>query len=137
MRVLAPLALLLACAGSAGCSALSPRSPVTFASQPPGATVLIDGRATGFVTPCQIGLSVEDRFRVDFELDGYVPATRTIEKGGELETVFWHEMNAGTRTWRFPLWLNIDDFFVPVRARHPLQPSRIFVELKRVADSEE
>ena len=47
---------------------------------------------------------------------------------------FWPEMNTHPRNWKIPLWLNIDDFFAPVRTKAPLQPPRIFVRMKREVD---
>jgi hypothetical protein len=119
---------------ASGCAGPRPSSPVLLATEPPGVIVLVNGETSGFVTPCMIGLSVERPHRVDLELDGYVTETRLIAPGGYEQAILWHEMNIGSRTWRWPLWLNIDDFFFPVRTKNPLQPWRIFVRMKRSVD---
>lgn len=124
-RLAAPLLALLA----AGCLS-SP--PITIDSDPPGALVLLDGEPTGFATPCSLEISGSHEIRL--ELPGYEPAGRRIRSDGQREMIFWREATVGKRTWRFPLWLNIDDFFDPVPLKHPTAPDRLFVRLRREAD---
>lgn len=125
-RRLLPASLALALAGCLS------TPPITIDSDPPGALVLLDGRPTGFATPCALELSGSHEIRL--ELPGFVPAVRHIRPDGQREAVFWREATVGPRTWRFPLWLNIDDFFDPVPLKHPTAPDRLFVRLRREAD---
>lgn len=132
-RLLSPAVCLGLIASS--CAGTRPTTPVLLATEPQGVVVMVNGESSGFVTPCMIGLSLERPHRVDLVLEGYVPETRLIIPGGYEEAILWHEMNIGHRNWRWPLWLNIDDFFVPVRTKAPLQPWRIFVRMKRSVDA--
>ena len=43
-------------------------------------------------------------------------------------------MVVSERTWRFPLWLSVRDFFVPIKYDKTMAPGRIFVRLERSAD---
>ena len=127
-RRLLPALLLAALASCAS------RVPITLASDPPGAEVWVNGRESGLATPCVVELDDGDDYEVQLRLPGYVPATRRIVEGGEREAIYWREMSAGTRTWDFPLFLNIHDFFRPAPVKHRLVPQRIFVRLRREAD---
>lgn len=108
--------------------------PIQFASDPPGASVLVDGVDTGFVTPCMLDIPDEDSRRVDIRLTGYQPATRylTLQRGGEL--VYWRDSITRLETWRFPLWLGSEDFFIPYKRRGGESPARVYVRLRREAD---
>ena len=127
------LAALLACAG---CISIEPDPTLSISTDPPGAQVLINGVDTGFATPCM--LAVEDELmKIDVRLKGYEPEHRIVTRDPKLETRHWSEMNASTRTWRFPLWLNIHDLFNhPVREIMLLAPGRIFIRLDRIREDE-
>ena len=47
-------------------------------SDPPGAAVFIDGRATGRTTPAEVGLEPGQPHELRLELDGYAPVTRSL-----------------------------------------------------------
>ncbi len=65
--------------GSACATIIHGRSQdVTFASQPPGATVRIDGAVKG-VTPTSITLRRNKHYVVTFEKDGYEPEERVLK----------------------------------------------------------
>ena len=133
-----PAALLraaLACAlFAAGCNSTRPQTPILLATEPPGAIVLVNGESSGFVTPCRIALSLEEPHAIELVLPGYSSEMRVLVPSGYEEAVLWPEMNTHPRNWKIPLWLNIDDFFAPVRTKAPLQPPRIFVRMKREVD---
>ncbi|MDP6538874.1 MAG: PEGA domain-containing protein [Planctomycetota bacterium] len=132
-----PLVCLALAALAGGCAAPGGRTPVLFTTDPPGAAVILDGTPSGFATPCQIGLPLDEgAIQVELVKDGFVTAVRALEVGTHTVTVLWSEMNVGHRAWRFPLHLNADDSFVPVRAINPIKPARVFVRLARSADSE-
>jgi serine/threonine protein kinase len=66
----------------AGVSAELKLMPATFAvsSKPPGASILLDGKPTGQVTPAQITVA-PGQHQVDLALEGYLPATIAAEAG--------------------------------------------------------
>ncbi len=103
---------------------------VTLASTPPGARINVDGRDSGFVTPCAIELSRDDH-KIEFALDGYRKEERNITSGGRIYTILWHEMYLNSATWRFPMWLNYVDGLTPVKIERGTSPARIFVRLQR------
>jgi len=105
------LALLSATLALGSCIFLPKDADVTFASDPPGARVLIDGKDTGFVTPCGLALERNDDTRLDIALPGYVTATRFLTPDHQVYVLLWREMTVSKRTFRFPLWLNVRDFF--------------------------
>ena len=129
-RAIVPL--LVACLAAACAS--SPKG-VHFASDPPGARVLVDGEESGFVTPCVIKLDEDAALlRVDLELRGYATATRWVADEAHTEWVLWRDMLAYPNTWRFPLWLALADFMRPRQVVSTKAPARVFVRLQRRAD---
>lgn len=108
--------------------------PVSLATDPAGARILIDGRDSGFVTPALLRLEREDQ-TVRFELEGFVAEERELHPGKRRSTIYWREMSVSYRTWHFPLWLNRDDTFTPYKVDKSLMPHRLFVRLKREADT--
>jgi hypothetical protein len=125
LPVLLALSALLA-----GCS----NSGVFLSSAPPGARVLVDGTDTGFVTPCALDLEYDHKVDVEFVLPGYETAGRRLVDEGSAYWILWREMRISMNTWRFPLWLSFEDFFVPLKRKKGKSPSRIFVRLRREAD---
>ncbi len=130
-RALLPLA---AATWMSGCSLLAPNQAVLLSSTPPGATVKMDGRNIGFVTPCQLQLDIDDDVRLDFELPGFKSETRFLTPDDEVYSILWREMYVGEQTWRFPLWLPLKDFLVPVKWIETHSPGRVHVALDRLAD---
>lgn len=129
-------ALLLSCLLATSCVHLSWRKKalVTFASEPPGANVIIDGRDSGFVTPCLLALPPGGGRRVDLQLNGYEPVRRRLRSDVSTYVIEWNEMWASTNTWRLPLWLNARDLFAAIRIKRAQSPRRIFVRFERSAD---
>jgi len=127
-RALPVLSALLALL--AGCS----NTGIHFSSAPPGARVLVDGVDTGFVTPCALDLDDDDEIDVEFVLPGYETARRRLVDDTVTYVLLWREMRISMNTWKFPLWLGFEDFFVPVKVRSGKAPSRVFVRLRREAD---
>jgi len=125
----------LAPLGLSGCVMFQQPQGIAVSSDPPGASVLIDERDSGFVTPCVLAIDPHDDRRVDLVLRGYRSETRFMTPEREVYSVLWREMGVGTRAWDFPLFLNLRDFFVPVKVRETSSPGRIFVHLDRTADA--
>jgi hypothetical protein len=125
------LALLAAVTALApGCVAFQNERGVTLATAPPGARVSVNGQDTGYVTPCHLGLPRE-RQRIDFELDGYLPATLQVVPSKDMSLIYWDEARVTNNTWRFPLWLNAEDGLWPVKLERGLAPRRVFIPLRR------
>ena len=123
--------LLLALLGASSCFTIQSAPTLALSTHPPGALVLINGEETGFATPCILTVE-EELVRVDIVLEGYDPETRIVTRDPKLETRLWSEMNAGSRTWRFPLFLPIHDLLAsPVREVMILAPGRIFIRMDR------
>jgi hypothetical protein len=125
---LAPLML-------SGCVMFQQPQGISVSSDPPGASVLIDEKDSGFVTPCVLAIDPDEHSRVDLVLTGYRRETRFITPDREVYSILWREMSVGTRAWDFPLFLNLRDFFVPVKVSETSSPGRIFVHLDRAADA--
>lgn len=130
VRVLA----LAALAGLPACSMLAPNRAVALSTNPPGATVLVDGRNSGFVTPCQIQLDIDEDVRLDFEAPGFRPETRYLTPDDAVYSILWTEMYVGPQTWQFPLWLPFGDFLAPVKWTEGHAPGRVHVDLDRLSD---
>lgn len=124
MRRLLPLLALLAACATQG-------RPVRFATSPSGARIVVDGRDSGFVTPATLDLQDVPLRRVDLRLPGYRTATRMLAFRERKEIVPWSDATVTYLTWRFPLWLAWDAFWIPVRTDEGEEPSRVHVRLTR------
>ncbi len=117
-----------------GCILFTHPQGVAVSSDPPGATVFMAGKDTGYVTPCVIGIDPDDDTRVDIVLPGHETETRYISSNYDVYALLWREMSVGFDTWDFPLFLNLKDFFVPIKVSEHVVPGRIHVKLDRTAD---
>jgi len=129
------IAALCATSLATSCVLVSRPNGIVVSSDPSGATVLIDRRDSGFVTPCVLEVDADHDKRVDIELKGYMRETRFLTPDHEVYAVLWREMSVGYKSFDFPLFLNFRDFFVPVKYRETVSPGRIHVRLDRRADS--
>ncbi len=103
------------------------------ASIPPGARVMVDGRDSGFVTPCNLGLSRRVHM-VDLVLPGYQVARIRVHPSSRTHAMRWDDMVQDAGSWRFPAWLNFRDFVTPVKKQLSWEPSRIHVPMRLAAD---
>ncbi|NOT30502.1 MAG: PEGA domain-containing protein [Planctomycetes bacterium] len=124
------VALLLALAGAAGCVSIAP--PGTFlASEPPGASVLVDGRDSGWVTPCTIALDEDEIHVVRVALEGYAPREVVLNPDRRLLIASWDQAVSGVKsTLRFPTRMPAGQFLFPFREFQTLAPGRVFVRLR-------
>ena len=125
--ILHVLAAALLCACSA--TGLSDAA-VSFASDPPGARVIVDRKDSGFVTPCRLALE-SGSHRVDLELPGHAAANLRVERSLRTDVLLWPDMYSHPGVWRFPLWLNLEDAADPIKARWAFSPGHVFVRLER------
>ena len=127
---LTSLALALSLGGAASCVNVSPPG-TTFTSEPPGARVHVDGRDSGWVTPCIIALDVEETHLVRIELSGHAPREIMLVPDYRPGGVSYSQAVTGTRsTLTFPTRLPVGDFFFPLREIQTLSPARVFVRLR-------
>ncbi|HJO27215.1 MAG TPA: PEGA domain-containing protein [Planctomycetota bacterium] len=107
---------------------------LSISSDPPGAQVTIDGVDTGSVTPCLLDTEDLGAAELTLSLPGYAPARRALSSSWRGRVIFWSDMLASPNTWRFPLFLNYEDFFRPVTHSEVPWPARIFIRLERAVD---
>jgi hypothetical protein len=130
MRLRPFLMACLAALAASGCKNVSPAGTF-FASQPPGAHVVIDGKDSGWVTPCMIALDEDDDYSVRIELDGYRTRELALEASTRVAFVPWRYGQLGTKPYpRFPLFLDMGSLVLPYRENDAHSPSRIFVRLE-------
>ena len=128
---------VLALALGPACLSVTPPGSA-FATEPPGARVMIDGQDSGWVTPCQIALDLDRTHQVSLELDGYAPFALELVPSYRRNVVDWYlgaTGNASTRrggqsTIRFPLFLPTQDLIYPFRVNKALLPARVFARLR-------
>jgi len=116
------------------CSLLAPNRAVALSTNPPGATVTVDGRNIGFVTPCMLQFDVDEDVRIDMEVAGFRRETRFLTPHDEVYSILWTEMYVGPQTWHFPMFLSFRDFLVPVKWTEGHAPGRIHIDLDRLSD---
>jgi hypothetical protein len=129
------LALALLIFASACASIFGAASRVALSSDPSGAIVHVNGKDSGFVTPCVLDLDDGDAVRVEIAYPGYESAKRLLLPDWNAQAILWEEMYIKEGIWRFPLWLNTKDFFTPIKLHHRMVPNRVYVRLVRTADS--
>jgi len=126
---LVPLPALL---GTAACQNVTPAG-TSFATEPPGARVHVDGRDSGWVTPCLIALDPEDTHKITLNLDGYEPREFVFVPETRRSIVEWKRgVNGVKSTIRFPILLPAEDLLFPVRESQALSPGRVFVRLRPI-----
>jgi hypothetical protein len=82
-RLAAAAGLLLAVGLLSGCATITGGTrpqKVQIDSDPPGATVFVDGRPCG-VTPATVALDRKVEHRIQLEKDGYVPTAADLKPG--------------------------------------------------------
>jgi hypothetical protein len=131
-NALVPLAIAF---GLSSCVLFQNPQGVALSTDPPGAAVYVDQKPTGFATPCVLAFDPSEEERIDFVLNGYQTETRFVTSDHEVYAILWREMSVEWRTWEFPLFLNVRDFFTPVKIRETCSPGRIHVRLDRVSDA--
>ena len=124
---LAAAVLWLACSLFA-CRSVTPAG-MYFQSDPPGAEVIVDGRRSGYVTPCLIDLGEDDTRRVRIELPGFRAREVVLVPSKRMEEVRWRDGALSRDGVRGIFGLGAGDLLVPFRIDRSLSPSRTFVRL--------
>lgn len=145
-RALVRLAFVLCLVPSSAClTFLKPRpdfvwdgrpAGVSLSTTPPGANVIVDGLDSGFATPCILDFDEDDTHRVEFELQGYRTAGLYLTPNRRWFLIPYDDAARHPRTWRFPLWLPLGEFMLPVRTNTALAPSRVHLRLRLGGDAE-
>ena len=126
-----PLAgLLLALVALSSCARNISPPGVFFASEPPGARILVDGLDSGYVTPRMIAMDDGDRYRVSFELPGFYPQQVILVPNKRAYWIAWEEGAVGMHGLLFPLFLTVGELSVPRRVNTVHAPSRVFVRME-------
>ena len=128
-RPWARLGLLAALWSSPACISETPAG-TTFASDPPGALLYIDGEESGYVTPCSIHLAEGDDHRVRFELPGHLPAEFDLKPTLRVNVIGWGDGTVETTGFSSPIYLPLFALIAPIRTNRALTPGRIFVRLQ-------
>ena len=117
--------------GPSSCVNVTPPG-VFFATQPPGARVVLDEVDSGFVTPCMIALDKSHSYEVRLELQGYEPRVFQVQPGGQVVMIPWYNA-VPPETIHFPLFATTEDLFFPLRLNENNVPGRIHVRLHPLA----
>ena len=96
--------------------------------------MLIEGRRSGYVTPCSIALDTDERYRIRLELPGFEPRELILEPTDRYERIPWSDGRAARDGPSSPTSLTASEFFVPYRHDEAHSPSRIFIRLKPVSE---
>ena len=126
-----PAALLLgAFLGLAACRNVSPAG-VHVSSEPPGASVRVNGADSGWVTPCQLALDVEREHELEVTLTGFAPRRILLVPDERRSFVSWNQGVNGLRTrQKVPFLMPANDLLLPFLEVETLAPGRIFVRLR-------
>ena len=109
---------------------ISETPPGTYLdSEPPGALLFVDGKESGYVTPCKLHLDEGEDHVIRLEYPGYQPASIELVQDKTVEVISW---KAGTTlstgfftAFKLPFW----DLIAPIRTNDALSPGRIFARL--------
>jgi hypothetical protein len=123
-----PFAAAAAALLATSCANVTPPG-ILVATTPPGARILVDGRDSGFVTPCNLDVS-EGNHTVELVLEGYATTSLKLREGSDRAVVPWSEGVVYPRSWAFPLFLPARDLFLPWRTDESPRPSRLHVEMR-------
>jgi hypothetical protein len=108
---------------------------IVVSSDPPGAEVWIDGRFSGFGTPCALALDEDDDHELELRLAGYEPARRSLKSGSRYAVIPWTDGDLDRFHWRFPLFLPFGPALLPVKRDETLSPGRVHVRLRLSSES--
>jgi hypothetical protein len=118
------------CVHLVACVNIAPPGTV-LTSEPPGASVLVDGRDSGWVTPCALALDTEETHKVEIVLPGYASREILLLPDRRMLIVSWGQAVTGMRsTLTFPTRLPVEQLLFPFQEIETLAPGRVFVRLR-------
>ncbi len=125
------LATLPACCLLAGCVWFEGEDRLFVTSEPPGATILVDGDDLGHTTPAAMdlgGFGSSHRV-ITVQKKGYRPETRFVTHAQEAWTPRWVDGSADIIPPSWPLAWTFGDFFAPIGIRWAFVPGTLHVKL--------
>lgn len=131
MRARAPLGLLWPLLCTAGCTWFAGEDRLLVTSDPPGASVFVDGQDTGRTTPVRllIGGNFGGDHVVELRKPGYRPAVRTVYQHTEGYTSKWIDGAYDIAMPPLPLFWTAGDFVFPFGVRGALVPQELHCKL--------
>lgn len=127
MRLLA----IPACYLLTGCVWMDGEDRLFVTSEPPGATILVDGTDLGHTTPAAIelgGFAAHHRV-VTVQKKGFRPETRFVTHAQEGYTPRWVDGTPDIIPPAWPLAWTFGDFFTPLGIRWAFVPGTLHVKL--------
>jgi hypothetical protein len=130
LRTRSPLAACLVLLSSA-CVYSNGDGRVFVSSDPPGAEIFLDGRATQQTTPAELELggAFGGDHRILVTKTGFEPEERIVTHFSSFDTSKWNDGAVDPTVWSFPLFWTFGDFFFPLELRWVYVPHRLFVRL--------
>ncbi len=129
MRSLALLIGSLVMLGAVSCQNTTPPGTL-FATDPPGAAILLDGKDSGYVTPSMIRLGRGASHDIRLRLPGFAEERFTVHPEDRVQYVSWMYGNASTSGLTFVFFLTFWDILLPLQFDQSFSPGRIFVRLQ-------
>ncbi|MEY4674687.1 MAG: hypothetical protein RL148_2471 [Planctomycetota bacterium] len=125
------LVAIPACFLLAGCVWFEGEDRLFVTSEPPGATVLVDGLDVGHTTPAtlDIGGFGSHHKTVTVRKEGYRPEVRFVTHAQEGYTPRWVDGAADIIPPAWPLAWTFGDFFAPFGVRWAFVPGTLHVKL--------
>ena len=63
-------------------------------------------------------------------LEGYRATSVKIDSDGRMDLIYWREGWVNFQTWHFPLFLNYEDGFAPIKLERSFAPARVHVPMR-------
>ena len=98
-------------------------------SEPEGATVLMDGKDTGFTTPAKLG---DVRGVISVEKPGYTPRSQQLQGRTSYRFPRWNDGGTGTFGVKAPLFWVLYDVEFPNQITRTSEPHRLYFKLDPV-----
>lgn len=122
------LALLL---GSTACTWAEGNPYVLVASEPSGASILVDGDDSGLTTPARLELGgfFGSSHEITVRKAGYQPETRAVYHYSSYSSSRWIDGSAAPEVWTFPLFWTPGDFLFPFASSWSYVPAELYIKL--------
>ena len=108
-RIGSRAALLTALLALGSCARNVSPPGVFFASEPPGARIMVDGLDSGYVTPRMIAFNKEEQYRISVEMQGFHAHELVLLPSHRGYWVAWDEGAVTMHGLLFPLFLALGD----------------------------
>ncbi|MFT5288445.1 MAG: hypothetical protein ACI8QS_001038 [Planctomycetota bacterium] len=117
---------------------ISETPPGTYLdSEPPGALLFVDGKESGYVTPCKLHLDEGEDHVIRLEYPGYYPASIELLQDKTIKVISWklgtNKSTGFASGFILPFW----NLVAPIRTNDALSPGRIFARLVPLEEGEQ